>query len=78
MSYTPSPRPTFNGAAHIPSEAVTRQLGYVDNGWSFGDREGTQARLLRFVLTRADWEQRRRDDIEITGLPACLPLLGLA
>lgn len=59
------------------SEAVTRSLGYTENGWQFGDREAHQVRSLRFALTRADWLSRRRDDVEITGLEACLPLLGL-
>ena len=60
------------------SEAVTLALGYADNGWSLGDREGTPTRMLRFVLTRERWEERRRDDVEVTGLAPCLPLLGLA
>jgi RimJ/RimL family protein N-acetyltransferase len=59
------------------SNGVTRALGYVENGWDLDDREGKQARHLRYRMERADWDQRRRNDIEITGLPACLPVLGL-
>jgi RimJ/RimL family protein N-acetyltransferase len=59
------------------SLGVTRALGYQENGWSIDAREGEPARHLRFVMTRADWEPRRRDDITVDGLDACLPLLGL-
>lgn len=60
-----------NGA----SEAVTRSLGYADDGWSYLDREGVRARMLRFRLERSAW--RRRDDVVVEGLAPCLPLLGL-
>ena len=58
------------------SRAVTAALGYLPNGWSYLDREGTRTRMLRFHLPRDRWQ--RRDDIEIRGLEACLPLLGLS
>ncbi len=29
-------------------------------------------------MERADWENGRRDDIELVGLEACLPLFGLS
>jgi len=59
------------------SAAVSRKLGYLDNGWAIADREGRAARLHHFALDREDWERRRRDDIAIEGLGPCLPLLGL-
>jgi RimJ/RimL family protein N-acetyltransferase len=59
------------------SLAVTRSLGYRENGELFHEREGARARELRFVLDRADWLPRRRDDIEIVGLEPCLPLFGV-
>jgi RimJ/RimL family protein N-acetyltransferase len=59
------------------SQAVTRKLGYSDDGWTFGVREGARVRMLRFALLRDEWEPRRRDDIAIEGLEPCLPLLGL-
>jgi len=31
--------------------------------------------MLRWVLTHERWSTRRRDDITIDGLDACLPLL---
>jgi RimJ/RimL family protein N-acetyltransferase len=59
------------------SQAVTRKLGYADNGWTYMDREGTRRRMLKFAIEREQWEPRRRDDIAIEGLEPCLPLLGL-
>ena len=59
------------------SENVTRKLGYVDNGWHVGDREGQAVRMKRFVMERGHWETIRRDDITVEGLEPCLPLLGL-
>lgn len=60
------------------SIGVTRALGYRENGFGLADREGTFERMLRFVMPRADWEAARRDDITVSGLEPCLPLLGLA
>jgi RimJ/RimL family protein N-acetyltransferase len=57
------------------SLGVTRALGYQENGWYLDVREGQQARHLRFLMTRADWETRRRDDITVEGLEPCLPQL---
>jgi RimJ/RimL family protein N-acetyltransferase len=57
------------------SAAVSRHHGYEPNGEELCAREGEAARLQRWVLTRAAWTPRRRDDITITGLDACLPLL---
>jgi RimJ/RimL family protein N-acetyltransferase len=59
------------------SIGVTRSLGYRENGELVVDREGGRTRELLFVLDRADWEPRRRDDIEIVGLEPCLPLFGV-
>lgn len=59
-----------------PSLGVTRSLGYEPNGDEVRARRGAAAVELRFKMDRATWEARRRDDIEIDGLDACLPLLG--
>jgi RimJ/RimL family protein N-acetyltransferase len=59
------------------SLGVTRALGYVPNGAQIDDREGKPVRHLRFVMSRAEWEARRRDDITIENLEPCLDLLGL-
>lgn len=67
------------GAFHdnASSLGVTRSLGYRENGFFVANREGGPGRQLRFVLERADWERRRRDDITVDGLDACRALLGL-
>lgn len=57
------------------SLAVSRSLGYVDNGWDLTERDGRPVRDLRMVLDRATWESGRRDDIRVDGLEPCLPLL---
>lgn len=59
------------------SQAVTRKLGYADNGWTYLAREATRCRMLRYAMTREDWAARRRDDVTIEGLAPCLPVLGL-
>jgi len=57
---------------------VTRSLGYAENGDDVALRRGEAGRQVRFVMDRALWESRRRDDIEIAGLEECLPLFGLS
>jgi RimJ/RimL family protein N-acetyltransferase len=73
------------GAEHAETEAyadnprslgVTRALGYEPNGTGRRVREGQAAELHRFVLDRAAWERRRRDDIEIEGLDGCREMFG--
>lgn len=59
------------------SLGVTRALGYVEDGESLGDREGTADRLLRFRIDRARWEACRSVPVEVEGLEPCLRLLGL-
>jgi RimJ/RimL family protein N-acetyltransferase len=57
------------------SEAVSRKAGYVPNGSYLMKREQQVARMNRWILTRDGWAVSRRDDITITGLAPCLPLL---
>lgn len=59
------------------SNAVSRALGYEPNGTTWATRRGNPALLSAWKLTRKRWEQSRRDDIQLTGVEACLPLLGL-
>jgi RimJ/RimL family protein N-acetyltransferase len=74
------------GAQHARTEAfednpaslaVTRHVGYRPDGENWHLRQGKPARDLRFRMSRMDWEARRRDDIEILGLDACLSMFGL-
>jgi RimJ/RimL family protein N-acetyltransferase len=60
-----------------PSNAVSRSLGYEPNGTTWATRRGDPAPLQRWTLTRESWERTRRDDIELVGVDACLPVLGL-
>jgi RimJ/RimL family protein N-acetyltransferase len=61
---------------NAPSLGVTASIGYEPNGWTTELRRGAADRQLRFVLTRDSWLRRRRDDITIEGLEACLALFG--
>ncbi len=67
----------LSGAWHDngPSLGVSRSLGYVENGDDLMLRRGEPDRLIRLLLTREEWEQRRRDDIEIVGLDGCIDML---
>jgi len=59
------------------SNRVSQALGYEPNGTSWATRRGEPALITRWRLTRDRWETTRRDDIEITGVQDCLPVLGL-
>jgi RimJ/RimL family protein N-acetyltransferase len=59
------------------SNRVSQALGYEPNGTSWATRRGEPALLTRWKLTRDRWEKTRRDDIELTGVQDCLPVLGL-
>lgn len=60
------------------SLAVSRALGYEENGDQLRVREGKSAREIRLRLSRTAWETTRREDIEIVGLDACRDWFGLA
>ncbi len=59
------------------SNGVSRSLGYEPNGTTWATRRGNPALLAVWKLNRKRWEQSRRDDIQLTGVDACLPVLGL-
>ena len=56
------------------SLAVTRRLGYEESGRRQMARRGEPAWMIDFRMSRERWEQRRRDDITITGLEPCRAL----
>ncbi|HET6909332.1 MAG TPA: GNAT family protein [Mycobacteriales bacterium] len=60
------------------SNAVSRSLGYEDNGVTWATRRGQPAQLRRWRLTRERWEPRRRTDIVLSGVAPALPVLGLS
>ncbi|MFI7143570.1 GNAT family N-acetyltransferase [Nonomuraea sp. NPDC050022] len=57
------------------SLAVTRRLGYHEDGIILHNRKGTVATGRRFRLPRSDWKPM--NGIEIHNLEPCLPLFGL-
>lgn len=67
-----------SGAWHdnAASLAVSRNLGYAENGDEWLRRGDGPDREVRLVLSRDRWEQHGRDDIEIVGLEPCLPFFG--
>ena len=63
---------------NMPSQGVSRALGYRDNGRGRLAPRGTARETLRFRMTREDWRARARPPIEVEGLEACRDLFGLA
>jgi len=61
---------------NAPSHAVSRKLGYEENGDERRLRGESPDRIVRVVLTRQRWEERRRDDIELVGVQPCLAFFG--
>ncbi len=69
----------LTGAFHdnAPSLAVTRSLGYEEEGRRRVLRRDEPDWIVGYRLARETWEPRRRDDIVIEGLEPCLDLFGL-
>jgi RimJ/RimL family protein N-acetyltransferase len=59
---------------NAPSLGTSRSVGYQMNGESRAARRGVAARVVNLRIDRAAWEERRRDDIELIGLDACLDM----
>lgn len=59
---------------NVASLATSRAVGYQENGEARGQRREASGRTIRFRMGRDAWEQRRRNDIEIVGLDACLDM----
>jgi RimJ/RimL family protein N-acetyltransferase len=59
---------------NVAALRISRSLGYQPNGTELRARGDEAAVQVNMVLERADWERRRRDDIEITGLEGCAEL----
>jgi RimJ/RimL family protein N-acetyltransferase len=64
-------------ADNLASIGVSTALGYEPNGTLLATRPSGAALMRRFLLTRERWEATRRGDIEVVGVEAALPLLGL-
>ena len=61
---------------NAPSLAVSRRLGYVDNGLSRTDTPSGPATLQHVRLTRQGWAAQGRS-AEVVGVERCLPWFGL-
>jgi len=59
------------------SLAVSRALGYVDNGVSLHPRGDGRGDMLHLRLTRAKWASRRQLSVSVTGFAPCRPYFGL-
>lgn len=61
---------------NAPSLAVSRRLGYVDNGLSRIVSPSGPATLRHVRLSREAWQQTGRT-ADVSGLAACLPWFGI-
>jgi RimJ/RimL family protein N-acetyltransferase len=59
------------------SLAVSRALGYEDNGEEIVERRGLPAEQIHLRLTRERWEQRERPRVELEGVEACREFFGV-
>lgn len=64
-----------NGA----SLRVSGRLGYREDGTETRVRRGERGTLVRFLMTREDWEKQSASwpEVIVEGLEACLPEFGL-
>ena len=62
---------------NLASQAVSRALGYREDGTTWTTRKGEAGEMQRFVLSREEWQRGRRSDIEILGLAPALAFLGI-
>jgi RimJ/RimL family protein N-acetyltransferase len=69
----------MSGAFHDnrASLATSKSLGYTENGSRLMLRRDRPDRIVDLKLDRMAWARRRRDDIEIEGLDACLDMFGV-
>lgn len=59
------------------SLAVSRKLGYADDGIERHVRRGQPARLQRLRLDRHTWQAHRSVEVTIDGLEPCMRMFGL-
>jgi len=58
------------------SLAVSRRLGYRDNGTERCSSRGKPNTMRRLILDREAWERNRTVKVEIEGVEACRGMLG--
>lgn len=59
------------------SLAVSRSLGYLENGELVAVRRGMLAEQVALRLRRDQWEQTERPQVVVEGLEACRDLFGV-
>jgi RimJ/RimL family protein N-acetyltransferase len=60
------------------SLAVSRKLGYRENGRTRKVRRDAAAEQINLRLSREEWAPNRRDDIEVEGFDRCREQFGLS
>lgn len=60
------------------SRAVSRKLGYTDNGIGRQVIRGAATTEHHVRLTRADWEKHAAVPVTVEGLAPCLPMFGVS
>ncbi|GHF28677.1 RimJ/RimL family protein N-acetyltransferase [Deinococcus metalli] len=60
---------------NVASNRVSEGLGYRRDGTEWATRRGQPAVLNRWRLGREEWAVTRRDDIDLSGVEACRPVL---
>ncbi|MGW4411591.1 GNAT family N-acetyltransferase [Nonomuraea sp. NPDC004702] len=63
---------------NLASEAVSRKLGYQDNGHRVSARDGERLTQHLMAIDAAAWKRGARGPVEVTGLTRCLDLFGIA
>lgn len=64
-------------AGNAASLAVSRALGYQDNGIGRAAPRGEPVDRIELRLTRERWQAYRLCDVEVTGLDACRDMFGI-
>jgi RimJ/RimL family protein N-acetyltransferase len=59
-----------------PSAAVSRALGYRENGLGLLAPDGVARETQKFRLTREDWQAAPRPVVDVAGVDACRALVG--
>ncbi|MBC9712643.1 GNAT family N-acetyltransferase [Streptomyces sp. TRM66268-LWL] len=72
-------RHALSGALHhnAASLAVSRKLGYRDDGIEHHAVRGEPALMHRLRLTAEQWQYQEHIPVKLDGLTECLPLFGL-
>jgi len=59
------------------SVAVSRALGYVDDGSLWEAPRGVAREQVRFLMTREMWQSREWPSISVSGFDACRDMFGI-